>query len=178
MKPFITPELTPSGKKAFSYQCEGVECKDLWRQLEDRQLVAYALPEGHTLQSAWELSLIFDSGLVLEFSSACTQAVGWQEVGSLNVRLTHRSVRGGVTTTGKQSEIAVPPIRLVAAEKLIYEDDDVVVECGLVLLGSNGQQMVIAAGISPGSVSVRASFSAGHAFEPQFQLSACRRQRM
>jgi hypothetical protein len=178
MKPFITPDMTPTGKKAFPYQCEGAECKELWSRLKGQSLVAYSLPEGHTLQTAWELVLVFDSGLTLEFSSACSQAVDWQEVGSLNVRVAHLSIGDGATTASKKNEIPVSPIDLVAAEKLIYEDDDVVVECGLVLCGRDSQEVVIAAGVPPGSVTAQAPFSMGQSFEPQFRLSECKRQRM
>lgn len=174
MKPFTTPELMPNGKRAFRYQCEGVDCGALGRLLEGRKLVAYVLPEGHTLQVAWELSFAFESGFVLEFSSACTEVAEWQEVGSLNIRLTHLSTPAGTTTVvTHRSELQ--PIDVVWAEKLIYEDQDVVVECGLVLRGGEGQEVVIAAGIPPGSVSVRAPFSPA-LFEPQFPLPACRRE--
>lgn len=178
MKPFITPELMPNGKKAFGYQCEGVDCKVLGRLLQGRQLVAYVLPDGHTLQAAWELSLVFDSQFVLEFSSACTEAVDWQEVGSLNIRMTRRPTEVGATTMSNRSETSFRPIDVVTAEKLIYEDQDVVVECGLLLHGSEGQEVVVAAGIPPGSVSVQAPFSSAQQFEPQFPLPACRREAM
>jgi hypothetical protein len=175
MKPFITPEITTSGKKFFPYQCEGVESAALWRCLEGRRLVAYSLPEGHTLQASWELSLVFDSYLVLEFSSACSQAIDWQEVGSLNIRLVQSSLEGGAMSTIDRSEDVIPEIDLVAVERLIFEDEDVVVECGLVLCGRYGEEVVVAAGVSPGSISVKASFSVEECFEPQFPLSACRR---
>jgi hypothetical protein len=60
-------------------------------------------------------------------------------------------------------------------EKLVYEDDDVISECGLVMYGVGGAEIIIAAGISPGSVSVAASFATGP-FEPQFSLGTCRRE--
>ena len=176
MKPFITPDKTSTGKKSFPYQCEGFECDALWRHLEGQRLVAYVLPDGHGLTAVWGLSLVFYSGLILEFSSACTQAVDWKEVGSLNVKLTRDSKEGVATMIAERKGIAVPLVELANAEKLIYEDEDVVVECGLVLHGSDGQQVVIAAGIPPGSVSVHASFSVGQPFEPQFSLATCRRQ--
>ncbi|GAA4358786.1 hypothetical protein GCM10023165_54130 [Variovorax defluvii] len=172
MKPFITPEIMPSGKKVFTYQCEGVECKGLWTRLKGQQLIAYVLPEAHTLQTAWELSFVFGSGFVLEFSSACTQVGDWQEVGSLNICVPHRPP--DVFATTEKNEIKIPAIDMVAAEKLIYEDDDVIVECGLLLRGRHGQEVVVAAGIPPGSVSVRAPFSAGQPFEPQFPIATCR----
>lgn len=178
MKPFIAPELTAAGKKRFAFQCEGVASGDLWGRVQPRELLAYGLYAGHTLQSAWGLSFFLDSGLVLEFSAASTLSVGWQEVGSLNVLLALRSPPDAGSAPGKLEEVAVQPIRFASAEKLVYEDDDVVVECGLVLCGTGGQQVVIAAGVAPGSVSVEAPFSAGQSFEPKFQWSACRRQRL
>jgi hypothetical protein len=176
MKPFITPELTSVGKKEFAFQLEGVERQDLLSRLMGEYLVAYALPQGHTMRAAWELSLVFDSGLVLDFSSASTVAFDWQEVGSLNLALTYRPRELGVVRRSKDGESTVPPIVIAASEVLIYEDDDVVVECGIALLGSDGSEVIVAAGIPPGSVSVQAPFSAGQSFEPQFPLDACRRQ--
>ena len=120
--------------------------------------------------------MVFGHELTLEFSSACTQVAGWQEVGSLNIRATNRAVvRSGAV---KYNETAVSAIAVVSSEKLIYEDDDVVVECGLVLCVRDDEEILVAAGISPGAVSVRASFSTASSFEPQFPLSMCRRQRM
>lgn len=178
MKPFITPEVTANGRMKFSYQCEGVACEALWRELAGQRLAAYAVPSGHTLQVAWGMSFIFESGLVLDFSSACTQAIGWQEVGSLNIQLIHPSVNGVSAVGADRNEVAIPVIELAYAEKLIYEDDDVVVECGLLLRGRGEQEVVVSAGIPPGSVSVHAPFSAGQLYEPQFSLSTCRRQRL
>lgn len=178
MKPFITPEMTLSGKKAFRYQCEGVECNDLWNRLKGQTLVAYATPDGQTVQEAWELSFVFGTGLIVEFSSACTQVVDWQEVGSLNVCMTDQSMEVDGAATATHKRVTVPAIGLISAERLVYEDDDVVVECGLVLRGRENQEVVIAAGISPGSVTVLAPFSLGGSFEPQFPLSDCRRERI
>lgn len=87
MRPYITPERTLAGKTAFKYQCEGVVCGDLSRRFAGEMLTAYALPRGHSMRAAWELMFIFESALVADFSSACTQAVDWHEVGSLNIGL-------------------------------------------------------------------------------------------
>jgi hypothetical protein len=178
MKPFITPEVTAVGKMYFPYQYEGVEREALSRELKGQRLVAYVLPDGHTLQAAWGISFVFDSGLVLEFSSACTQAIGWQEVGSLNIRLMQGSMDSTAVGGMGKNEVVVPTVELLYAEKLLYEDEDVVVECGLLLHGRTDQNVVISAGISPGSVSVHAPFSVGQLYEPQFPLSGCLRQEL
>lgn len=177
MKPFITPEISVTGKKVLTFQCEGIEASALWSALNGQQIVAYAMPYGHSFQAAWLFWLVLASGEVLEFSSACTQVVDWQEVGSLNIRFIGPA---GVTSTDSElhrATVAVPPVHLQALEKLVYEDTDVVSECALVLRGEGGNEIVVAAGVPPGSVSVIASFSKG-AFEPQFSISTCRRERL
>jgi hypothetical protein len=176
MKPFITPELMPNGKKLFGYQCEAMDCKLLGDLLKGRSLVAYVLPKGHTLRTAWELAFIFDAGFVLEFSSACTQAVDWQEVGSLNIRLTSGPAEGEPAKSSGGNESFFQAIKIIAVEKVIYEDEDVVVECGLLLRGVNGEEITVAAGVPPGSVSVQMPFASTELFEPQFPISACRRE--
>jgi len=176
MKPYITPELTIHGKKAFKFQLEGLERKDIESLLKGQKLVAYGLPNGHTFQAVWDLSFFFESGLVVHFSSACSEAGGWQEVGSLNIGC---SQAANSAAEAIEMEFAVTPsLQLTGMQMLVFEDEDVVVECGLVLHGVDGQELVVAAGIPPGSVSVLASFAADKQFEPQFSLSSCRRERI
>jgi hypothetical protein len=50
----------------FPYQCEGIECGSLRGWLESQRLVAYVLPDGQTLEAAWEFTLVFDSGQAVE----------------------------------------------------------------------------------------------------------------
>ena len=178
MKPFITPELLTSGKKLFPFQCEGISPEELGRALDSQQLMGYRMPIGHFFKAAWEISFHFDSGLAVDFSSACTLAFDWQEVGSLNVRVSREHLGLG--------ESAVPfekwpmsALKLGAIDKLVFEDSDVVVECGIVFHGSDvDEEIVVAAGISPGSVSVKVPFEPENLFEPQFPLSMCRRVRI
>lgn len=173
MRPFITPELLPDGKLLYPYQCEGIDCMAIGLCLEGLKIVAVELPEGHTLHTTWEFALVFDSGAELRFSSSCTEVVDWQEVGSLNIWTPEYST---VPSAGRGvvARSCIEAIKVNAVEKLIYEDEDVIVECGLVICGARDQNVVIAAGISPGSVSVMAPFSKGYSFEPQFPLEMCR----
>ncbi|MBU2284914.1 MAG: hypothetical protein KKC85_00590, partial [Gammaproteobacteria bacterium] len=67
--------------------------------------------------------------------------------------------------------------RILTLSRLLYEDDDVISECALAFGGRDGEQIVIAAGIPPGSVSIAAPFSEEQ-FEPQFAMSTCRRESM
>lgn len=174
MKPFITPELTATGKKVLAFQCEGVASDALSNAVKGRNIVAYSMPVGHSFQAAWVFRLILEGDDLFEFSSACTQVVGWHEVGSLSIRFVKGSNKGRADATPDLEAIAIPVFRVLALEKLVYEDADVVSECALVLRGEDGEEIVVAAGIPPGSVSVTAPFTEG-LFEPQFTLASCRR---
>nr|GFD13683.1 hypothetical protein [Tanacetum cinerariifolium] len=124
MKPFITPKVTEDGKKLLEFQYEGGTLKSISKTIDQRKIVAYALPAGQSLNEAWEFQLHFNEGLLVEFSSA-------------------------------------------------YED--VITECGIIFCGRGGSEIIISAGVSPGSVSVSAPFSLD-SFEPQFSLASCRRE--
>jgi hypothetical protein len=175
MKTFITPEVSVTGKKVLAFQCEGIDAGNLWSALDRQNVVAYAMPTGHSFQAAWLFRLILGNGGGLEFSSACTQVVDWQEVGSLNIRFIDNLSASTVDLELEMPTISIPAVHLQSIEKLVYEDADAVSECALVLHGEGGEEIVVAAGIAPGSVSVMAPFTQG-AFDPQFAISTCKRE--
>jgi hypothetical protein len=177
MKPCITPDVSDTGKKLLAFQCEGVDASVLSSALNGRHITAYAMPTGHSFQAAWMFRLILGGGGLLEFSSTCTQVMDWQEVGSLNIRFVDCSSAESPDLELEVPTIAIPALHLQALEKLAYEDADVISECALVLCGEGGEEIVVAAGIPPGSVSVVASFTEGP-FEPQFAVSTCIRMRL
>jgi len=175
MKLFITPKVTEAGKKLLQFQLEGSELKSILKLIQSHHITAYGMPDGHTFDAAWKFQLYFgDDNVFVEFSSACTQVVDWQEVGSLNIRMTLCDAENTVCVEPGLSKHAISSFFVERLEKLIYEDDDVISECGLVIYGAGGAEIIIAAGISPGSVSVAAAF-ATEPFEPQFSLDTCRR---
>lgn len=172
MKPFITPEVTVDGRKILRFQCENVDANELRNRLQSRSVVACALPDGHSFQAAWLFRIILDNSVTLEFSAASTEVVDWQEVGSLNIRLLESPEKQVAMV-----EMPIEPFSIYDVEKIIYEDEDVISECGLVFRARSGNEIVIAAGVSPGSVSISAPF-ANDPFEPQFALSTCSRVKL
>ncbi|MDP4076702.1 hypothetical protein [Acidovorax sp. A1169] len=172
MKPYITPEMNLAGKKVYKFQLES-PVSDLWSHLKRGvKLLFYWLPEGHTLQCAWQLIFVFDNGMALEFSSACTVVVGWDEVGSLNVSA--KITEGKGSPAGACNIFSEFTVREI--ERVVYEDDEIVVQTGIVFVGEEGDEIYVCSGISPGSVSVRAPFYIYEDFKPQFSLSQCIRQ--
>jgi len=149
------------------FQFEGIKREQIEGMLLGKRIVAYALPAGHSLGCAWQCRFIFGDSYALEFSSACTVVAGWQEVGSLNVRF----IPSGKADEGDAvfQECKIEGFSIAAVERLIYEDSHVYSECGLVFHERFGAEVIVAAGVSPGSVSIKAPFSKER-FAPEFAV--------
>lgn len=174
---FDRQSTVDTGQKVLRLQCEGIEPTALWRSVESLSIVAFAMPARQTFRAAWLFQLIFNNGSLIEFSSACTQIVGWQEVGSLNIRYSDESSDGRRAVGLALLRTDLPPFQVIALEKLVFEDDDVITECGLSFYEASGEEIVVSAGIPPGSVTIAAPFSKA-CFEPQFSNSVCKRERL
>ena len=168
MRPFITPNKTSAGKTLFPYQLEGLALTDL-EMLCQRRLLAYELAGEQNFQQSWEFRLHFDGNISLEFSSACTEFQGWHEIGSLNILLW---TRGNDTIDQSKWSCLEKALVVARIDKLVFEDDEVISECGISIFFGHRASIVIAAGNSPGSVSVKSDFS-DQPFEPQFPVANC-----
>ncbi|NHZ99751.1 hypothetical protein [Massilia sp. CCM 8734] len=175
MKPFITPRITLHGKKLFEFQVEGVRTDNLHSVLINQKVSAYWMPDSHNFKAAWKFILIFDNDTGIEFSSACTAVVDWEEIGSLNMLFVSAAAGHlGMTESEKRQDIR-PSLPVRGMEKIVYEGNDFITECGVAILGHDGSEIIITTGISPGSVSILTAFSK-NTFEPEFPLSSCKRK--
>ncbi len=167
VKPFITPEISESGKKVLKVQWEGIAPSQLAKLFNDSCLTAFAISKKQSPRAAWLLQLIFDNRCVLELSSASTDIKSWNEVGSLNILfLKEDGVKFHVTT--------IAAFRIANISRLVYEDDEFITECGITFRAVDSIEIVVSCGVPPGSVSVSAPFS--HLpFEPEFPIEDCRR---
>jgi hypothetical protein len=154
-----------------------IEADDFVDAFRRHCIVGYSMPHGHTFEEAWLFQLKLDGGKTFEFSSSSTIVTGWQEVGSLNVSMTDDEPENVHKKNGSSIMVAIKPIVVSAISVLVYEDNDVVAEPGIVLSSEGDGEVIISAGIAPGCVSVHAPFS-GSAFSPQFDLLSCERYRL
>lgn len=175
MKPFITLKFSASGKKLFSFQYEGTDSDSLWVLLEGRVIVAYSIPWRHSFKAAWMFRLFMDNNVMLEFSSACTKVVDWEEVGSLNIRFVD-NYHQIFSDDREMRKIEISATKLCKLEKIFYEDNEIISECALAFSMEGGGEIIVATGISPSSVSVSAPFEK-ISFEPEFSLNLCKRIR-
>jgi hypothetical protein len=172
MKPFITPERLTSGKLRFPFQCEGIRPEALVDRVKAYRLMAYAVPEGQSAAEAWYLDLRFEDGERLEIMSASTALPNWQEFGSLSWKWANE---GAKLPEMRLIVVGIEPRKVTAVEKIVFEDDEVVVECGLAFSAENERdEILIESGVSPGAVSMRAPFVAME-FRPQFPIAMCKR---
>ena len=166
MKPFIT-DGCKDGRYTFRLQLEGVKRERLADTLIGNCIVAYALPEKHSFESAWQFRIFMGNDEIFEFSSACTAVAGWQEVGSLTIGCMEGERDSGDSVFKKYP---APRFCIAAVDCLVYEEANVYSECGIVLHDSGGGEWIIAAGVSPGSVSVKTPFSEDR-FLPEFSAN-------
>lgn len=159
MKPFITPEISVTGQKVLRFQCENIEIKNIAQWFKNLSIVGYSMPVDHSLQAAWIFRLIFDTGVALEFSAACTAVDGWQEVGSLNIRCIDKDDDEMPELDVPMVKKELPPFRVTSVAKLTYQDEHFQSECGIRFSTENEEEILVITGNSPGSVSVTTPFS-------------------
>jgi hypothetical protein len=173
MKPFIT-DASENGKSILKFQCEGKSREQINETLLGSQITAYLMPDEHTFETAWLFYLFFSNGCLIEFSSACTEIGNWREIGSLNLRFDQDKF---LDQKGERKLFAKNGIEIFyvnSIECLTFEDADVYAECGIVFCDSFGQEIIVAAGPTPGSISIRAPFSTGE-FKPEFSMTEYKR---
>ena len=100
---------------------------------------------------------------------------GWHEVGSLNIRMIDQANAENSGIAPVLIKFEVPPFQVIAIEKLLFEDNDFCSECGIVICGEDQAKIIVATGILPGSVSIKAPFSTA-IFEPEFPAIECKRE--
>jgi hypothetical protein len=169
MKPFIIPKVTAAGKTLFGFQVEHFAQADL-ESLHNKHVISFRLAGKQTFQQAWDFEINFSDNVSAEFSSACTQLNGWHEIGSLNVRLWRRDEPSQYSAEVHQlmNDFTVDKI-----EKIVFEDEEIISECGLCFRSADGLRIIVAAGNSPGSVSVSMP-GFDEKFSPQFPVEDCK----
>ncbi|WMP18902.1 hypothetical protein [Thiothrix lacustris] len=164
MKPFITDPLQ-NGKYILPYQIGGLAFSEIRLKLISSSIVGYSLPISQSLRETWDLHIYLDTGISITFSSACTGVGGWQEMGSLNMDFS------GTMDMDKQVESKYSmtkfdnPFLIEKIYSLVFHDNDIYSESGLIFVDPNGQEVIVATGVSAGSVSMRIPFDDN--FEPE-----------
>jgi hypothetical protein len=131
------------------------------------------MPPGHSATAAWPLRLVLDNGSSVELSSACTVVSGWTEVGSLNLKLI--GPEGVDEHADLFTAIPVDGFWIADVVCVVHEDEQVHSESGLALTSVSGEEIQVVAGVSPGSVSMRAPF-VSEPFEPEFAADSYSRK--
>ncbi len=169
MKPYITnPDI--NGRFVLPYQIEGegIDCENMESMMAGAEIVAYSLPKTQSFEATWELRLYLNNNMLIDFSSSFTNIGTWQELGSLNMKFACGGVAGNIQSDKIYAYTEIDGFFINSIQSLIYSDKEVFSECGIVLINAVGQEVVIAAGVSPGSVSVKTPFCESD-FEPEME---------
>lgn len=162
MKPYITNSFK-DGKHILPYQIEGMDRACIAEVLAGSTMESYEIPRKQSLKSCWQFRVNLDNGFWLEFSSACTEVGEWEEVGSLNITISNR-----IEALSPEKYERKPLIfKINGVESLTLDNKYIFSECGLVLIGRLGE-LTVAAGISPGSVSIKLP-NQENEFEPELE---------
>lgn len=140
MKPYITNALV-DGKYFLYCQVEGIDRIDIEGNLRNANIIAYAIPQSQTLKCTWELRLYFDNNSIVDFSSACTNVGGWQEIGSLNMRFFNTLECKVDSNPDIYIKSMIEGFNVVSMYRLAYEEENVFAECGLILLIQKGKKL-------------------------------------
>lgn len=167
MNHYITPEVLENGKTLLRFQCEGFVVNNLWQIIQNLNVIGYSVPIDHSLRETWNFRVFLDNGFSIDFTSACTMINEIQEIGSLNIALNRNVVNDVNDKYANCQRIVIPSFCISKLNKLIYEEDNFITECGILLSDATDRTIVVAAGVPPCSVTV-SSFFNNNLFKPEF----------
>ncbi len=169
MKPYITNTMIDRTHQ-LPYQIEGIDRSNLPTLLKSKKIKCYEIPSGQSLKACWKFRITLFNDDWLEFSSACTNIGNWKEIGSLNIRY----AKSGKVLPIDEYQKNECSFEIQNVEQLILRDQDVISEAGLILKGEHSE-FIIAAGVPPGSVSIKITDTDSE-FEPEFNIEDYVRQ--
>jgi len=178
MKPYIT-NAEVNGKYILPYQMEGagINYETIESAICDTCIIAYSMPKSQSLKSAWELRIYFNNNMCIDFSSAFTNIGGWQEFGSLNMKFTHKATSVNMKSNETYTYTEIDDFCIEDIKSLIYVDGDLFSECGIIFTNKNGQEFIIAAGVSPGSVTVKIPLCISE-FQPEMEYETYKKVKL
>ncbi|WP_039033504.1 MULTISPECIES: hypothetical protein [unclassified Shewanella] len=136
--------------------------------LLNNRVIGYGVPTSQNLSCAWIFNLYFEGfDKTLSFSSDVASSTGWKEYGYLRMDLKPVESNKELITY-----VAIEPIDISSLDILINEEDDIIAECGLILIGENKRWVVISTSPAPGAVSVKADFNTV-GYKPEILLEQC-----
>jgi hypothetical protein len=174
MKPFITDAFR-HGRYVLEYQIENTTSWSMRDGVVGASIVSLSIPQGHSYRAAWIVRLLFDNGLRIDFSSASTGVGGWREIGSLNISICSDASAEPIDSLDLEVR-QILDFKVSHVETLVHEEPDLLVENGIIFTSVHGDEIWIAAGPAPGSVSVRSPWT--NDFQPEFEVWDCKRIRM
>ncbi len=143
---------------------------DIKETLLNSTFTGYEIPKNQTLECAWDFRLYSSKEIGLVFCSEVTSFGGWEEIGVLKIsaKEVKNIDRNPEIYTFQEIE------NFIVSDVLVLEsiDGGNTVECGIKLINTNKEQLLITTSPAPGAVSIDACFS-NDKFNPEVSLEFC-----
>lgn len=171
MKPYTTNmELRGNIILPYHFEGAGIGYDNIDSVLIGASILGYSLPRSQTLGCSWELRFYLSNGLLVDFSSTPKSVGGWQELGRLNMKFSDAKAPGAVQDNEIYLYSEISPFRIDQVKSLVFSDEDVFCESGVIFSSSNDQDVVVCAGVPPGSVSASIPFIESD-FDPEMEVT-------
>ena len=133
------------------------------------KIIAYGFsgisPYWRTFQVASGFLLYFNNDKIVEFNSLITGIPNtWDEYGSLRVAV-HDSMSSLEHPDLTIEKYEIEPVKVTSIYKLIFQDEEMLIDCGMVFSNNENYEIKIAAASASMCATVQAPFSTGK-FEP------------
>lgn len=129
-------------------------------------LIGFEIPKNQSLSCTWSLRLFFENCNEVLCCSSDVESAGdgsWREYGYLKLDITDENLLG---SRDKFNFREITPITFTKISKLVNNEDDVIAECGLLMITEEEKQVVISTAPAPGAVTVKAEFYDGE-YDPE-----------
>ncbi|MFT4926242.1 MAG: hypothetical protein ACI8WB_002340 [Phenylobacterium sp.] len=172
MKTYVQNSLEDD-KYKLAIQYEKLDLQKIKDLAMSSYIVKYEIPAKQSLNCTWILRLHFNNEASIEISALCTNIGGWQEMGSLKIRLCDTS-----SSLKKNENLFITKnIEKFCSSKLsliTFNDESVYAECGIIFSNDVGGELIVATSPAPGAVTVRIP-SEVNEFQPEILLSDCQK---
>lgn len=169
MEKSLTKDYIINNKKyIFPFHLEGISYNEIIGSIKGLYIKSYAIPIKHSTKSAWLLRILFSKGFYLEFSSTPNDIGGWEEMGSLNIKLIKNfsKINNNIFIHKNIENFKVKEVF-----KLVHATEEIFSNSGIVFVSEEGKEIIIVCGVSPGSVSMKTPDNSVDKLDAELDLS-------
>ena len=160
-----------NGRYVLPFEFAGISGVEFTDKMVAAEIVGFSVPRKQSLRETWSFYLHNAAGLLFQFSALTTGIGGWQEMGSLKIVVSKAMASDESQLDSEIYEYhRILPFQVSVIQAMVFEDESVYAECGILLAASDDRVIQIVCAPAPGSVSARISAIESE-FLPELGLS-------